>query len=283
MKRFLSSGALVAFTSSFFAFVACSSSSSSDPPSSERPPPSPTSTDVPSTPSRGDVDASTPGKVDPADNNAPSCKAPEDCPYWYCECESGPPLNTRHCTNGRCEDGRQACPTSCKSFKTCWTGRAKGGWDGGSNAGPNECNPPIPPEAGTGCGDATSFTDIGKACAGNAQCQSGQCWGVSPSFLCTKRCTTASQCPANWKCVKNGDGFDICMQGNVGATGSPSTNTGCGQVAFTDLGMRCTTPTNCQSSICLGSSYCSRRCEASADCPAGWSCTTGATFKYCTR
>jgi len=284
MRRVFSPCAVLACVSSILVAAACSSSGTSGGPQPSAPPsPTATSRDGAAAPS-AEADASSPGKPANVDESAPSCANPEACPYWYCDCGEGPPINTRHCTNGKCEDARTACPSSCKSFKTCWTGHASGGWDGGTNAGPDECHPTVPAEAGTGCGDATSFTDIGKACANGPQCQSGQCYGVSPSFLCTKRCTTASHCPLHWKCEKNGDGFQVCMQGGLSTTGSvPSTNAACGQVGFTDLGQACSGPANCQSSICLGSSLCSRRCEVAADCPAGWSCTTGANFKFCTK
>ncbi len=72
-------------------------------------------------------------------SNAPSCQNEDGCPNWFCECEEGPPVNTRHCTNGRCEDAAVACPKSCKAFGTCWIGQAGGGWQGGTNSGPSDC------------------------------------------------------------------------------------------------------------------------------------------------
>lgn len=226
------------------------------------------------------------GKPSTPSDEAPTCKVSEDCPNWFCECEKGPPVNTRHCTNGRCENAAVACPKSCKSFGTCWTGQAGGGWDGGTNSGPNECKAPALADAGTknGCGDNTAFTDLGKACTGGTQCQSGQCYGLSPSFVCTKRCTTEQECPKDWKCATNGDGFKTCAQGDKSATGPLSTNASCAQVSFTDLGGACSIPQHCQSFICINQgSYCSRRCKVAADCPSGWTCTTGTNMKFCTK
>jgi hypothetical protein len=71
---------------------------------------------------------------------APICEDAEDCPYWYCDCREGPPVNTRHCSNHVCEDAIAACPSSCSSFNSCWLGTASGGWAGGSNYGPSTCS-----------------------------------------------------------------------------------------------------------------------------------------------
>lgn len=254
-----------------------------DPGNANMPDPADPTGPSPSTPP-GAPPSSTPAPPSTSPNG-PTCTSSDDCPNWYCECASGPPVNSRHCTNGRCEDAPTACPRACKSFNTCWTGKAGGGWDGGSNAGPNDCTPPAKPPADAGtasCNDGTSYTDLGKACLNGSTCQSGQCWGVSPSFQCTKRCTSSDQCPKNWKCTPTANNFSVCMQGTL-ASGSLSSNAGCAQVSFTDLGGGCVTPTDCQSYICLSSTYCSKRCEVDADCPATWTCKTGQSFKFCVK
>lgn len=224
------------------------------------------------------IDAGTPhdgGSVTP--DGAPVCAGSADCPNWVCECGSGPPVNSRRCVNGRCLDAPQGCPAACEGFGTCWTGYAEGGWDGGSNAGPNLCRSTTPDagpvDAGPppGCGDGTSFADLGKACVYGTECASTLCYGnPSYSLVCTKRCDDESNCPSAWKCVRNAQGFDICMIGDP--ISSPvSQNTGCAQVSFSDVGESCSRAADCQSKICMNAGYCSRRCETSAECD-GLSC-----------
>lgn len=227
-------------------------------------------------------------KVDDAANSSgsgPTCGEGNDCPNWYCECQSGPPVNAAHCTNARCEDASEACPKACADFGTCWLGTAGGGWDGGTNAGETTCGNSSTVDAATsGCADGTSFTDLGKTCSGGTSCQSGLCFGVSPSFLCTKRCSTANDCPASWACVAAaGESFSICMEGSLSGSGAASTNLSCSQAQFSDVGAACNDPTDCQSWICIGSSYCSKRCDTDADCPSGDTCHTGPGFKYCIK
>jgi hypothetical protein len=226
----------------------------------------------------------------------PTCSLSTDCPYWYCECRSGPPVNSRRCVNNVCQNAAQGCPAACENFQTCWTGYAEGGWDGGTNVGPNACRSApdagTPHDAGTpvdagpapSCGDGTSFTDLGKACTYGTECLSSLCYGTpSYSLVCTKRCTSASTCPSGWKCLPNSNGFNICMIGSP-TSSTVSTNTGCAQVSFSDVGQSCTAHNQCQSQICMNAGYCSRRCESSADC-GSLHCgdVNGGVFKACLR
>ncbi|MCA3016738.1 MAG: hypothetical protein INH41_30510, partial [Myxococcaceae bacterium] len=32
-----------------------------------------------------------------AASSAPACSTSDDCPTWFCECQSGPPVNSRRC------------------------------------------------------------------------------------------------------------------------------------------------------------------------------------------
>jgi hypothetical protein len=80
------------------------------------------------TSSGGEKEDDTATSTEPSTPAGPTCKTPDDCPYWYCECSSGPPVNTRHCTNGVCEDAATACPDSCAAFGETWTGSAGGGF-----------------------------------------------------------------------------------------------------------------------------------------------------------
>jgi hypothetical protein len=217
---------------------------------------------------------------------APSCQSPNDCPYWYCECQSGPPVNSAKCINNRCLNAAEACPSSCAAFGTCWEGYATGGWDGGTNVGPSTCTTKVTPDAGTpdagkpdaGCGDGTSFTDVGNGCSGTgASCASKLCYGIGVFKYCTKRCDDEDNCPLGWKCELNSDGFKICTAGTV--TSTPiSHNAACGQVGFTDLGQTCGANSHCQSGACIlkfdQSAYvCVQMCNLEEQCPGSSTCS----------
>lgn len=203
----------------------------------------------------------------------PRCDVADDCPNWFCNCKVGPPVNTRHCTNHVCEDAAQACPASCAAFSTCWLGTAGGGFTQGSNAGPSTC------ASGTGGGSGSSCTqnDLGEACKTNSECQSGLCFGASPSFMCTKGCTQANDCPYNWKCVPTSAGGSVCMSG-VSGSATASTSHTCSVASYPDVGAPCTS--SCASGFCTGNA-CTRRCDVSSDCPAPWRCIEGTSFKFC--
>lgn len=58
-----------------------------------------------------------------------TCKVAEDCGYWFCDCESNPPMppppppvNARDCNNGWCMDAPSVCPDACAAFGYKWTG-----------------------------------------------------------------------------------------------------------------------------------------------------------------
>jgi len=163
-------------------------------------------------------------------------------------------------------------------------GSASGGWDGGTNVGRNDCavvsDGGTPPP--TGCGDNTSFSDLGRACTGNTDCEARLCYGkVGYSTICTKRCATAANCPEGWKCELASDGLRVCMIGST-STGTVSSNTDCAQISFSDIGLSCSQASQCQSLMCTKGGYCTRRCESSADC-GSLSCTSinGGLLKAC--
>ncbi|MCU0698860.1 MAG: hypothetical protein MUC96_20345 [Myxococcaceae bacterium] len=207
-------------------------------------------------------------------SSAPACSTSDDCPTWFCECQSGPPVNSRRCVNNRCQDGAQACPGACAGFGTCWRGLSSGGFPGGSNAGPSTCG-----GASTGSGGGTaqtcSVTDLGKNCSAGTECQSGLCFGASPSFICTKACTSANDCPFDWVCESTSQGGRVCMSGREGA--SRSTANACRPVAHPDVGGPCVA--SCSGGHCVGNT-CTHRCNSAAECPAGWTCS-GTSFKSC--
>src|SRR5262245_34075549 len=81
--------------------------------------PNPTSTTQPNQPGNAPTAAPTgTGSSKPSQPSAPPCDTEDDCPYWYFYCASGPPVNTAHCTNDRCETAAVACPKSCAGFGT---------------------------------------------------------------------------------------------------------------------------------------------------------------------
>lgn len=215
-------------------------------------------------------------------SSAPTCVAGTDCPYWYCNCQSGPPVNSQRCVNNRCQDAAQSCGSACAGFNTCWLGTAGGGFTGGSNSGPSTC---AGTGGGTGGGTATgggggsascAFTDLGKGCTLGSDCQSNLCFGLSPSFICTRACVSANDCPLNWTCDATTSGGKVCMSGKT--SGTPSASNVCVDFTYTDIGGPCT---NCQSKYCIGSA-CTRRCDVNADCPSPWTCKTGSdSFKSC--
>jgi hypothetical protein len=201
----------------------------------------------------------------------PTCNVAEDCPYWFCECASGPPLNSRPCVNNVCLDGAQSCGDACAGFDSCWLGTSGGGFPQGSHNGPNTCSGTGGGSAGSSCAE----TDLGKGCTVGSDCQSGMCFGVSPSFLCTKSCTTANDCPENWACGPTTGGGSVCMTGI--STTPKSTNSLCHAFFIGDVGNACS---NCESGFCT-SNECTKRCDVSVDCPSGWSCGSGGSFNMC--
>lgn len=210
-------------------------------------------------------------------NTAPFCSVGEDCPNVVCECRSGPPVNSRRCVNNRCLDGAQACPGACAGFGTCWLGISSGGFVGGSNAGPSTCSGAGGGTASTGGGSAQtcSVSDLGKDCSVGTQCQSGLCFGTSPSFICTKACTTVNDCPLDWICEATSSGGRVCMSGREGTP--RSTANVCRAIAHPDVGGPCVA--SCSGGHCV-SNTCTHRCNSVAECPQGWTCS-GTPFKSC--
>lgn len=208
-------------------------------------------------------------------SNAPFCSTSDDCPNWFCECRSGPPVNSRRCVNNRCQDGAQACPGACAGFGTCWLGVSSGGFVGGSNAGPSTCSGTGGGTAGGGTAQTCSVTDLGKDCSLGTDCQSGLCFGTSPSFICTKACTTANDCPLDWICESTSSGGRVCMSGREGTP--RSTANVCRSVSYPDVGGPCVA--SCTGGHCVNNT-CTHRCNSVAECPQGWTCS-GSPFKSC--
>jgi hypothetical protein len=204
-------------------------------------------------------------------NSSPRCSTGDECPSWYCDCRTGPPVNSQRCVNNRCQDGAQACPGACAGFGTCWLGVSSGGFPGGNNVGPSTCSP------GTGGGTAQtcSVTDLGKNCSAGSECQSGLCFGISPSFICTRSCTTANDCPFDWICEATTQGGRVCMSGREGT--SRSTSRVCRSVSYPDVGGPCVT--SCSGGHCVANT-CTHRCNSAAECPTGWTCA-GTPFTSC--
>jgi hypothetical protein len=93
---------------------------------------------------------------------------------------------------------------------------------------------------------------LGDECKSPSECDSFLCIGIGDSIgICTKDCTTESQCPGTMK----------CMLGKCIPTGSG------------EHGDSCKKLTDCQSGICppfLG--YCTIQCEKTDDCPGESEC-----------
>ncbi|MFZ5446294.1 MAG: hypothetical protein ACOZQL_40275 [Myxococcota bacterium] len=213
--------------------------------------------------------------------SGPSCTTASDCPYWFCDCASGP-VNSRACINNRCVDAPSSCPSSCANFSSCWRGTAGGGYPQGSNAGPSTCTSTGGGSGTTGGGGGSStascsFSDLGKGCSAGADCQSNLCFGTSPSFICTRACVSANDCPAGWVCDGTSLGGKVCMTGKLDSTLPRSTSTVCESISFSDLGGPCS---GCASKFCTAN-MCTRRCDFDSDCPSPWRCASGASFKYC--
>lgn len=218
----------------------------------------------------------------------PTCKEAEDCPYWYCDCSAGPPVNARHCENQRCATAADTCPNACAAFGETWLGTAGGGWKSGSGSSGGGSKGG---GGGTGCGDGTSYADLGTTCSTEATCESNLCVGTQQHTFCTKACDTSDNCPRGWVCAGvQGLTTKACLIGDVVATSPVSTNTACKDKVFPDTGLACTSPFQCSSGVCGGSTnpsarYCTERCNSAADCPAGMGCVqnTGDTMKTCVK
>jgi hypothetical protein len=211
--------------------------------------------------------------------SAPSCTVAEDCPNWACDCRSGPPVNSRRCVNNRCQDAAQSCGSACAGFNTCWVGTSTGGFVGGHNSGSSTCSAGGGAGGGSGGGGGSAvcgFSDLGKGCATGSTCQSGLCFGSSPSYICTRGCVSANDCPRNWTCDTTTSGGKVCMTGKT--SGTQSTSSVCSSFPFTDVGAPCS---SCASQYCIGNA-CTHRCDVDSDCPSPWKCSTGSdSFKSC--
>lgn len=218
----------------------------------------------------------------------PACDAgPESCPAWSCECGVGR-ASASACAGGRCAEAAAVCKNACTGAGSCWQGRATGGWLNGNSVGTTYCTGGGG-DGGAACGDR-DFADLGKPCTATGECASGICLGNVASFICAKTCASNAQCPAGWVCGTNSLGGTTCFIGAPDDEGDPtSMNASCKQVAFTDIGMACTTGAECQSKICFGSAangfFCSRRCNDDALCAAGFRCVTSAadTARFCEK
>ncbi|MBL8956403.1 MAG: hypothetical protein JNK82_36855 [Myxococcaceae bacterium] len=215
---------------------------------------------------------------------APACDAGEACPAWQCECGVGS-ASARACVSKRCAVAADVCRSACADAGTCWQGRAKGGWPNGNSVGQTVCMG----GGAAACGDR-DFNDLGKACLQNAECASGLCLGNAASFICAKTCTKAAECPTGWVCGVSTAGSDTCFIGAPGHEGlAVSTNAGCQQVAFSDIGKVCQFGTDCESRICFGSGaagyFCSRRCNDDSLCASGFRCVTSQNdgAKFCEK
>ena len=132
-------------------------------------------------------------------------------------------------------------------------------------------------QSGGSGGSTCAFSDLGKGCALGSDCQSNLCFGLTPSFICTRACTTTNDCPLNWTCDAATGGGKVCMSGKT--SGTPSTSSVCRSVTYSDIGGPCTS--NCLSKYCVGNA-CTRRCDVNSDCGSSWTCSAGSdSFKSC--
>lgn len=117
------------------------------------------------------------------------CVEAEDCStHWWCECAEGPPVNTRHCLNGRCAHATEICASTCESFGTTWTGvygqNPTSNDDSGSGGGGGNDGGSNPPSCGAffatnTCGDC----GYDRCCAEGAACDANADCGEIPSCI----------------------------------------------------------------------------------------------------
>src|SRR6185436_17037298 len=87
----------------------------------------------------------------------------------------------------------------------------------------------------TGCGDGTSYTDLGSACLAPSDCQASSCVGTSQHSFCSKSCVTSENCPKGWVCGQlAGESAKACLIGDLSKTSPQSTNASCADRVFTD-------------------------------------------------
>ncbi|MFO0669476.1 MAG: hypothetical protein U0235_07610 [Polyangiaceae bacterium] len=125
------------------------------------------------------------GSSAPAGATSVTCKVADDCGNWFCDCSSGPPVNSRSCTNGYCLDAAHTCPKACQDFGVTWAGTAGGG----------------PTKRSTNSGSSTSDPSPrdSQVCAANADCPELDC-SCTDGF--TKQSYTVQKCAASTKtCV----------------------------------------------------------------------------------
>jgi len=112
---------------------------------------------------------------------------------------------------------------------------------------------------------------MGEACEGNDDCQSGICGGHMVPSICNDICTTDRHCdPIGLKCYLDyGRSSDGRLGGMCGVDQGPFS-----------IGDPCSTPDSCESNTCLpytqgmpGENYCSDLCCENGDCPPGYFCT----------
>lgn len=133
------------------------------------------------------------GTSAPAGATSVTCKAPDDCGNWFCDCSSGTPVNARSCTNGYCLDAAHTCPKACKDFGVTWTGSAGGGpTKSTSSSGSSQTDPPAP--SGDACGINADCPELACACTDGFTKQD---YTVQKCGASTHTCVTAKSdaCP----------------------------------------------------------------------------------------
>ena len=140
------------------------------------------------------------GDGEEGEGEAGECRAPRDCPNIPCECVEGPPVNTQHCTNQRCEEDWEACPTACENFGTRWVHSPPVDEDEDENEEEGRCDASL--FLANSCGTC-AFEDcctVGTACFSDAGCTAlNGC--VINCVRCQNGCGSESFCEDSCKAL----------------------------------------------------------------------------------
>lgn len=196
---------------------------------------------------------------------------PGSCPGgFYCDDGASSSCTSGYCVRGTAGAGGlgSACAadTECASLYCDRGVCSQPCIPGGAVA----CEPGFSCQAGAlPCrGSCQRARSLGDACEGSDQCASGPCATRGDQSFCTQVCDSASPCPDGFSCMAAGD-QSVCVPDRGG------------------LDWPCASDGECLSEVCTldrGVTYCTRGCDASMPCPAGFVCdSTVSDGSVCVR
>lgn len=202
--------------------------------------------------------------------------------------DAGPLLCTtdRHCPSGMvCEGGQceNACFTdSCLGNLMC-DSRTGHCFNPGANCQDSaDCGsgPPVGRCIGGSCQYGCGVDSV-AGCVEDRVCGSEGFCEVAPTCNATPDCGRPDFVCSAGACVRRCD-----APGAYPCHGNSTCQASTGLCSGNELGANCIADANCASGVCLdvgGSTFCSRTCGATADCPLGMSCRRVGGARRCIR